>query len=117
MSRKELKAEVIRIIDGDTIVCCWEIELLDLMAAPTIRIKGIDTPEIGQYGRRKVTEVEKVHGRQAKEFLKTWILHKEVTLTEMKRELYGRIEAVVTFGERDVAELLKTAGFEKRATY
>jgi len=86
-------AEVVRVIDGDTIVVVAEI-FPHLDANISVRIEGIDTPEL-----RGKKECEKVLARAAKEFVESKFTIEDnpwVQLVNVKDDKYaGRVVANV----------------------
>ncbi len=85
-------SSVIRVHDGDTFYAGPE----------TIRLRGIDTPELGR-----------PKSREAASRL-TALLHEgPVTIVPRAEDVYGRTVADVYVRGHDVAETLKREGFEK----
>jgi endonuclease YncB( thermonuclease family) len=82
---------VIKVYDGDTITVASKLPYLN---SPVyrfhVRLNGIDSPEI-----KGKTEDEKNAAHQAQKALENLILHKTVTLKNLKTEKYGRILADV----------------------
>lgn len=94
--------ELIRVYDGDT----FTVNLADWPAIIgqkiNVRVSGADTPEI----RGKCLQ-EKQLAKQAKRFtLNTLKSAKQITLTQIQRDKYFRILAVVLIDGIDLAELL-----------
>tara|TARA_B100000287_G_C20200351_1_gene609751 strand:+ start:164 stop:583 length:420 start_codon:yes stop_codon:yes gene_type:complete len=80
------KAEVTRVVDGDTIDVELDLGFSILMRA-RVRLLGIDTPE----SRTRDLE-EKKYGLLAKEYLKTWIeQHKYVMIESTEKGKFGRV--------------------------
>ena len=82
---------VIKVYDGDTftIASKMPIENSPLYRFP-VRLKGIDAPEIKSH-----SDDEKVMAHEARDALSKMILHKKVTLKNIRNEKYGRILADV----------------------
>ena len=101
---------VYKVIDGDTV----KILLLHdrSLFKFSIRIEGIDTPEI-----RGCSDLEKEAGLLVKEFLKKFIEKKIVTLYTTGNDKYGGrlIGSIFTKEEKlDIAEILLYKGYAKR---
>lgn len=82
----------IRVWDGDTFYTGGE----------TIRLRGIDTPELGQ-----------PRSRQAARRLGELLRAGPVTIVPRAEDVYGRTVAKVYVGGRDVAAVLRREGFAK----
>jgi micrococcal nuclease len=80
----ETYAKIVEVYDGDTIKAVFRFN--DIMQKFTIRLFGIDTPEI-----RTRDKLEKRAGYEAKEMLVSLILDKIVYLKLGKFDKYGRI--------------------------
>jgi len=82
---------VIKVYDGDTITVASKLPYPN---SPVyrfhVRLNGIDTPEI-----KGKTDDEKAAAHHAQKALENLILHKTVTLKNLKTEKYGRILADV----------------------
>lgn len=113
------------VVDGDT-----QDFLLDagwlLYAYETVRLRGIDTPEI----YRPKSQAEREHGQEVRAFVERLILNQPCLVQTYKdRTSFGRFEADVwhraSGGDLVVgavawarlADTLREAGFEKRASY
>lgn len=68
------KGKVVKVADGDTVTVLSSEGRMD-----RVRLQGIDAPELGQPG-----------GAEAKEFCSDLALFKEVKLTPLGRDDYGR---------------------------
>ena len=80
------KAEVTRVVDGDTIDVELDLGFSILMRA-RVRLLGIDTPE----SRTRDLE-EKKYGLAAKEYLKSWIeQQKYVMIESTEKGKFGRV--------------------------
>ena len=101
--------QVVSIYDGDT----FKIDIHDWPAIVgddiSIRIKGIDTPEI-----RGTDGFEKEMAIAAKEQLTKIINSGRVSLFDLERDKYFRILAQVKVNDEDVAERLISLGLAKR---
>lgn len=114
----EYRARCVKVVDGDTFD--FDVDLgFHTTHRIRVRLKDVDTPELNS----KV-EAEREHAKEATEFVKThlmtlgdspWV----VIRTEKDRlGIYGRYTATVEFSNgNDLGEMLKSAGFEKRASY
>ncbi len=95
-TRQELVAPRLRAVDGDTF----------RSGGVRYRLQGIDTPERGQ---PKYAE--------AKWRLQELLDSGKVTIERKARDVYGRTVAVVRVDGVDVAQTLRSEGFEKPAAY
>jgi endonuclease YncB( thermonuclease family) len=82
---------VIKVYDGDTFTIASKMPMANspLYRFP-VRLKGIDAPEIKSH-----KEDEKIMAVEARNALSKMILHKTVTLKNIRNEKYGRILADV----------------------
>lgn len=96
------EGEVIKVYDGDTITI---VSKLPYDTSPlyrfSVRLAGIDSAEI-----KGKTEKEKALAQEAKNALQDLILHKMISLRNVKTEKYGRILADVYIGEIHVNQWL-----------
>ena len=94
------------VVDGDTLRAEM-VGMPDNLKKVSIRIMGIDTPEI--HGK---CDSEKEKAREAKEFLRTKLLAtRAVTFKWMEWDKYGgRILAEVYFDGEDVSKLMIDSG-------
>lgn len=96
------EGEVIKVYDGDTITI---VSKLPYDASPlyrfSVRLAGIDSAEI-----KGKTDKEKALAQEAKNALQDLILHKVISLKNLKTEKYGRILADVYIGELHVNQWL-----------
>lgn len=111
------KAEVLRVIDGDTIDVCVDLGMR-ISRRVRLRLQGIDTPEIRH--ARTVEELE--HGRAAKQWLEEncGVGSKIMIRTYQDPDIYDRYTAMVLYGPQFMLNLtkqLKKEGFSKRDTY
>jgi len=106
------KALVTRVVDGDTVYAAVDLGFY-MCAQLKFRLSDIDTPEL----YRPINEAEKIHAREAKDFLSNLILDKHVTIYSEKTGKYGRWLAKIYIDGQSVSEALREAGFEKRSDY
>ena len=92
-TRRAVVAGVIRVHDGDTFYIGDE----------TIRLRGIDAPELGQ------PEADAATRRLA-----ALLREGPVTVVRRGQDIYGRTLADVYVNGRDVAEVLRREGFDRR---
>jgi len=83
---------LVRVVDGDTFA----------VGAWTIRLRGIDTPEIGE-----------PRALLAKQRLATLLSGGPITVIRRAEDVYGRIVADVYVDGRNVAAVLRAEGFDK----
>ena len=90
--RQTVAPQLIHVHDGDTFY----------VGAETIRLRGIDTPELGQPRAYEATRrlIELLHAGP-------------VTIVRRAEDVYGRIVADVSVGGRDVASVLRAEGYAK----
>ena len=104
-------AEIIRIVDGDTIDCIIDVGF-NIFIKQRIRLLDIDVCET----YRPKSDKEKEIGLKAKQYLKDTILNQHVLIeTKQKRGKYGRLLAKIFTIENslDIIQELKNRGFEK----
>ncbi len=107
--KEKAKCEVIRVVDGDTIVVDYK------GSEEKVRLIGIDTPESVHPNENKNTEEGIVTANYTKQRLEGKIV--EIELDVQERDKYGRILAYVYIdGEMYNKELLEI-GYAKIATY
>jgi len=100
--------EVERIIDGDTFVIDWPT-LPFGMNKVSIRIRGIDTPEI-----HSKCEKEKTSAETSKSFLSNWILHKQVIIANCENDKFGgRWLCDVEYKNSEVSSTMIVNGFAR----
>ena len=90
--RRTVTPETIHVHDGDTFY----------VGAEAFRLRGIDTPEVGQPGADAAT-------RRLIALLRSG----QVTIVRHAEDVYGRIVADVYAGGRDVARTLRAEGYAK----
>lgn len=94
--------QVIKVYDGDTITIASKLPFADSpLYRLSVRLNGIDTPEI-----KSKSEDEKTCAKEARDELAKLILNKEIHLKNIKSEKYGRILADVYFGDLHINEWL-----------
>jgi len=112
MKYKEYTANVIRIIDGDTIEVMIDMGF-GIKYTSKLRFLDFDAPET----YRPSCQEEKEAGRHAKMYLYDRLSKLEsVTLRTYKdkKGKYGRILARIFIGDEDIIETMKTLGMEKQ---
>ena len=90
--RHVVPADAIRVHDGDTFY----------VGAETIRLRGIDTPELGHPKAAEATRR-----------LNALLSSGPVTIVPRAEDVYGRTVAEVYVAGREVADILRQEGFEK----
>ncbi|EAH8795953.1 thermonuclease family protein, partial [Campylobacter coli] len=94
------KAQVIRVIDGDT------IEISTNNKTSKIRFFGIDAPELKQnFGKKSKAALEKI------------LKDKEVYIFSKNKDNYGRIVAIVKLKDVDINQFLVSQGYVWADTY
>lgn len=94
------KANVVRVIDGDTIEVDCDVGFC-LSQTMRLRLLGIDAAEL-----RTKDPVERVMGRAAKEALVVLLEGRDVVLRTEKADSFGRYLADVWLGEMNVSDWL-----------
>ena len=108
MKLHHYKAELIRIIDGDTIDVMLDLGFF-VWVKKRIRLYGIDTPET----RTRDLE-EKQRGKESTARLTELISQPaEFTISSHGIDKYGRCLGTIFVGEKNVNELLVSEGFAK----
>jgi micrococcal nuclease len=96
--------KVIKVYDGDTITIASKLPYdTSPMYRLSVRLNGIDTPEIKGKG---ISEEEKEAAKHARDYVSNLILNKFVKLENIESEKYGRILADVYMGDIHVNDLL-----------
>jgi len=91
----EYKAKIIDVYDGDTFT--FEVFVgFDVTIRSKMRLYGINTPE--------VRGVEKEYGKEVRDYVKSLIEDKEVTIKVYKKGKFGRYVAEVWFDKDGVGE-------------
>ena len=93
--------KVFRVTDGDTIT------VTDGRAEKTIRLVGIDAPELS-HKKRKPSQP---YAQAATKFLAGLVLNKTVEIKEYGQDRYGRTLAVVFLGGKNVNLEMVKAGY------
>ena len=105
MGEERFVAEVLNVVDGDTMDVRIDLRF-DTYLVKRIRLADVDTPEI----RGK----EKVKGKKVKEIVKEKIEGKEVELISLvKADKFGRCLARIVIDGEDLAEFLLENGYAK----
>lgn len=103
-----VRAQVVRVIDGDTFEAAaqiWLGEAIDVR----VRIAGIDAPEL--HAR---CEAERVRAEAARDFLARRIEGGQVRLSSLRYDKYGgRVDAAVEDGRGDVGQAMIRAGLAR----
>lgn len=95
---------VIKVYDADTITIASKLPYDESpMYRLSVRLNGIDTPEIKGKG---VLEEEKEAAKIARDYVSNLVLNKVVRLENIESEKYGRILADVFIGDIHLNELL-----------
>ena len=101
----EYKAKVIRVIDGDTMVC--DVDLgFSITIRERIRLRGINTPE--------VRGTQKKRGLEVKEIVRSMIEGKEITLQVYKKGKYGRFIADIIINDITLSDYLLVQGLGEK---
>jgi endonuclease YncB( thermonuclease family) len=103
-----VEAEVIRVIDGDTIVVrakLWP----NLLAETHVRLAGVDAPELNGH-----CDAERERAEQARAFVESRLEHAAIRLFDVRTDKYGgRVLARVEADGRDLADQLLAAGLAR----
>lgn len=95
---------VIKVYDADTITIASKLPYdASPMYRLSVRLNGIDTPEIKGKG---ISDEEKEAAKQARDFVSNLVLNKIVRLENIESEKYGRILADVFIGDIHLNNLL-----------
>jgi micrococcal nuclease len=95
---------VIKVYDADTITIASKLPYdASPMYRLSVRLNGIDTPEIKGKG---VSDEEKNAAKVARDFVYNLVFNKYVRLENVQSEKYGRILADVYIGDTHLNELL-----------
>ena len=95
---------VIKVYDADTITIASKLPYNESpMYRLSVRLNGIDTPEIKGKG---VSDEEKECAKLARDFVANLALNKFVRLENIQSEKYGRILADVYIGDTHLNEVL-----------
>jgi micrococcal nuclease len=97
---------VIKVYDADTITIASKLPYNESpMYRLSVRLNGIDTPEIKGKG---VSDEEKEAAKVARDFVYNLVFNKFVRLENIQNEKYGRILADVFIGDIHLNDLLIT---------
>jgi len=109
------KAKVTGVYDGDSITCSisYPIPNTDdelIKHDKKVRLYGIDTPEL-----RGSSLVEKAVAKEARDYLRSRILDKEVSLMILvnTRDKYGRELAYIYIGEENINKTMIDQGLAR----
>lgn len=95
---------VIKVYDADTITIASKLPYdQSPMYRLSVRLNGIDTPEIKGKG---ISDEEKESAKMARDYVAGLVLNKVVRLENIQSEKYGRILADVYIGDIHLNELL-----------
>jgi micrococcal nuclease len=95
---------VIKVYDADTITIASKLPYdKSPMYRLSVRLNGIDTPEIKGKG---ISDEEKESAKLARDYVSDLVLNKVVRLENIQSEKYGRILADVYIGDIYLNELL-----------
>lgn len=108
----EYKAEVIRIVDGDTIELKVDMGFR-ISNQENFRFARIDTAEIFRPRNR----AERIHGLEAARWLKEHVLGKEILIHTEKDGKYGRWLIEFWLDGENIQDTMFSLGFEKREFY
>lgn len=93
----EYKAKVLRVVDGDTMIC--EVDLgFSIKVKERIRLRGINTPE--------VRGTQKKRGLEVKEVVRSLIEGKDIILQVYKKGKYGRYIADIIINDTNLSHYL-----------
>ena len=102
---------LVRVYDGDTFyVDIDELHPIIGQKVP-IRLRGVDTPEVGRRGK---CDEEKILGNQARVFVEDRLTGAKIILLNIDRGKYFRIIADVTYDGVDLATELLKAGLGRK---
>ena len=105
------RATIVDVYDGDTVKADVDLGFGVLLQAETFRLYGIDAPE--------VRGAERAAGLKARDWLRSRILGKRVTLKSIRDQKgkYGRRLALICDAEGDVIADLVAASHAERREY
>lgn len=101
------KAVVTKVYDGDTITVDIDLGFGIIMKKQSIRLYGINTPEIKGEERPK--------GLEARDYLSNLVLNKEINLETIKdkKGKYGRILGIIWLEHENINDKLIREGYAK----
>ena len=91
----ECDAKIVKVYDGDT--CTAVMKYNSTLYKFTIRMDGYDAPEI-----RSHNKLEKKYGLKSRDYLRSLILNKIVTLKCLSYDKYGRILGLLTLNSGEI---------------
>lgn len=100
---KLINVPVIKVYDGDTITIAVKID--KTYYKYRVRLSGIDTPEIKTNNER-----EKQRAIQAREYLSSLILHKNVHIKDVFYEKYGRLCGTIYYKNKNINQTMIDSG-------
>lgn len=107
-----LNVEVVRVVDGDTLVVNLPCQISIVCTAMPVRLRGLDTPEL-----RGQCPKERQAALRAQEILKLLVLGaKTVRLESLGRDKFFRIDATVVADGIDVGAILVKKGVARPYT-
>jgi len=110
----EYKAEITRVVDGDTFDAIVDVGF-NIKIKKRFRVMNLDTPE----SWRPRNDAEKKHAMEANDRARVLLDDKIVTIRSHTVEgIYGRYSAEVILPDgRDYATVMKRHGCEKKESY
>ena len=107
-----LTVEVVRIVDGDTLVVNLPCQVSIVCTAMPVRLRGLDTPEL-----RGKCPKERQAALRAQEILKLLVLGaRTVRLEQLGRDKFFRIDATVVADGIDEGAILDKKGVARPYT-
>ena len=100
LSYSNLQGKVLRVIDGDTIELLVKQENIKQSPKIKVRLFGIDAPEKKQ-----------AFGKEAKEYLSSLILDKEITLIINDKDKYQRTIGTILLNDKDINKEMVKNGY------
>jgi len=113
----EYRGEIVKIVDGDTLVVNIDLGFKTTVKKERIRLIGVDTPEL-----RSKSLHEKEHAQEAKQFVEKMLPVGSTVILRTEKDKKGRygryLARVWVEGEnRDLSVILKEYGYEKKDNY
>ena len=108
----EYKAELKRVVDGDTLDLIVDLGFSTKIAW-RCRLADIDRPETW----RPKSDGEREHGEKATEFVIKELEGKDITIRSYKLGVFSRYSCDIYYDGKNLTEELKKNGFEKRESY
>ena len=104
-------AVCVRVVDGDTIKVDWDLGAGVWLRNETLRLYGIDAPELRGQERPK--------GQEARKWLADLIEGKPITIRTLKdkKGKYGRYLATVWFGDHNVNQRMIQLGLASETVW